>query len=138
MADEGVFVDTNILVYAHDVDAGERHDKAADLMGELWARETPPTVSVQVLQELYVTLARKGVSRRDAAAIVHDYERWDVIANDVALLEAGIEACERFRLSLWDGMILAAALRAGALVLLSEDFQHGRDYGGVKVQNPLI
>ena len=73
MSDKHVFVDTNILVYAHDADAGGKHASAKERVRELWARERPPSVSIQVLQELYVNLVRKGTGAKAGREIVGDY-----------------------------------------------------------------
>ena len=137
MNDNRVFVDTNVLVYAHDVDAGEKHTVAKRKLAELWMRALPPSVSVQVLQELYVNLVRKGATRQGARALVEDYLKWDVVSNGPVVLTEGMRLCERFKLSLWDALIIAAAHRAGATVIWSEDLNTGQDYEGVKVENPL-
>ena len=138
MSDSQVFVDTNILVYAHDLDAGAKHQIARDRVKELWKRPLPPAVSVQVLQESYVNLVRKGLAPNVVAATVTDYFRWHVVNNDPTLLVEGIAVSQRWKISLWDGLIVSAALRANAPHLWSEDLSAGQDYGGVVVVNPLL
>jgi predicted nucleic acid-binding protein len=133
-----VFVDTNILVYAHDLDAGEKHERAKRRVAELWSRPTPPALSVQVLQELFVSLQRRGVTRVAAREVVEDYLHWRVVENTGDLLLEGIAAMDRWSLSFWDALIVAAARKAGAKELWSEDLNVGQDYGGVKVVNPLV
>ena len=81
MSGKGIFVDTNILVYAHDVDAGDKHLRARELVLKLWDEDHPPSISIQVLQELYVTLRKRGVSIKEAQATVGDYLEWDVVEN---------------------------------------------------------
>ncbi len=137
MSDETLFVDTNILVYAHDRDAGERHQAARALVKKLWTELKPPSVSVQVLQEFYVNLMRKSVPEKEASAAVQDYLNWYIVDNDRNLLTSGIEERLRYKLSLWDGLILAAARRAGANVLWTEDFNTGQDYDGILAVDPL-
>jgi len=137
MSDKHVFVDTNILVYAHDADAGKKHASAKERVRELWARQRPPSVSIQVLQELYVNLVRKGAGAKTAREIVGDYLQWDVVANDKALLVEAMRLAERYRVSLWDANVLVAAKRAGAKVVWSEDLSDGQEYEGVRVENPL-
>lgn len=132
-----VFVDTNILVYAHDPDAGYKHTLAKERIGELWARHIPPAISVQVLQELFVNMVRKGVGHKEAAETVEDYSTWDVVENDLELLKAGIESVQAWQTSFWDALILSAAIRSKASILWSEDFNVGQTYDGVLVQNPL-
>lgn len=138
MSDKQVFVDTNILVYAHDRDAGDRHAIARDLITALWRRALPPAVSVQVLQETYVNLVRKGLASSAVTDTITEYFRWHIVNNDSAVLAEGMAASQRWKISLWDGLIVAAALRANAPILWSEDLSAGQDYGGVVVVNPLV
>jgi len=137
MNDKQILVDTNILVYAHDGDAGEKHIAARRRLEELWTRMVPPAVSVQVLQELYVNLVRKGASNPAARRVVEDFMRRNVVTNGPAVLNEGMRLADRFGLSLWDALIVAAARRAGAGVVWSEDLNAGQEYDGVKVENPL-
>ncbi len=134
---DNLFIDTNILVYAHDLDAGEKHIKAKDLVTNLWLSKPLPWISVQVLQELLVTLRRKGVAPAPARETVDAYTHWRVVENDVGLLRAGMVEMDRWQLSFWDGLILAAARHAHAKTILSEDLSHGQNYNGVSVQNPF-
>ncbi|HSF18290.1 MAG TPA: PIN domain-containing protein [Vicinamibacteria bacterium] len=138
MSDESLFIDANILVYAHDKDARVEHETAKTLIRELWSGIRLPSISVQVLQEFYVNLLRKGVSEDEASGAVHDYLNWHVVDNDRSLLTSGIEERRRYKISFWDGLILAAARRAGANVLWSEDFNAGQNYDGVLAVNPLL
>ena len=138
MPSRGLFVDTNLLVYAHDRDAADKHDRAKALVAELWDRPLLPAISVQVLQELYVNLIRRKVSDSEARQTVEDYCVWHVVENDTALLLEGIEIRERLQSSFWDALILAAAKRAKAGTIWSEDFNTGQDYDGVVAVNPLV
>ena len=140
MSDEGLeFCDTNVIVYAYDVTAGEKRDSAKRLLERLWASGSG-VLSVQVLQELFVTLTRKGsppLRPVDAQAIVSDMTAWKVIEptrHDV--LEA-IESSMRWNLSFWDAMVLTAAKKAGAAVLWSEDLNDGQIFDGTVVHNPF-
>lgn len=132
-----VFVDTNILVYAHDRDAGRKHARARDLVKEAWLSDTFPAISVQVLQELFVNLRNHGVSLADAREIVSDYSSWRVAGNTVDLCLQAIEESERWHVSFRDGLILAAARSMRATILWSEDLNAGQDFGGIRVVNPL-
>jgi predicted nucleic acid-binding protein len=132
-----IFIDTNVLVYAHDLDAGEKHAKAKKLLADFWLSRPLPWVSVQVLQELLVTLRRKGVAIDDARETVEAYTRWRVVENDVDLLRAGMAEMERWQLSFWDGLILAAARHARVPTILSEDLSCAQNYNGIGVQNPF-
>ena len=132
-----IFVDTNILVYAYDLDAGAKHERAKKKVLSLWRNTEPPAISVQVLQEFYVNLIRLGADHADARETVSDYTSWRVMPNTVSLLESGIDESERWQLSFWDGLILAAARESDASLLWSEDLSAGQDYDGVIVHNPL-
>jgi predicted nucleic acid-binding protein len=137
MSDEVVFIDTNVLVYAYDRTAGEKHRKARALVLGLRGEQPLPVVSVQVLQELYVNLLRKGLSDVDASEILELHLAWKVVTNDPDLLLAGVRARERWQLSPWDAWIVAAAQRGGADVIWTEDLNNGQDYGGVRAVNPF-
>lgn len=137
MSDERVFLDTNILVYAYDRSAGDKHDRAKELVLGLRRRPTVPAISVQVLQELFVNLVRKGVSAEEAGEVVGLHLAWKVVVNDVEVFRAGLEAQRRWQLSPWDAWIVAAAQRAGAGELWTEDLNADQDYGGVRTVNPF-
>jgi len=132
-----IFIDTNVLVYAHDIDAGDKHEEAKRLLTKLWQSTPLPWISIQVLQELLVTLRRKGISAIDARDTVEAYTNWRVVENDVALLKTGMKEMERWQLSFWDSLILAAARHARVLTILSEDLSNKQDYHGIRVENPF-
>jgi predicted nucleic acid-binding protein len=133
------FVDTNVLVYAHDVDAGERHVVAAHLVARLWETRGA-VISTQVLQEFYVNATRKIPSplpRAEAREVVKTYAVWqtEVIGPPEIALASELE--EQQRLSFWDALIVAAALKGGARTILSEDLSPGRSIAGVRIENPF-
>ncbi len=132
-----VFLDTNILVYAYDMDGGEKRSVALELVERGWLQPGSTAISVQVLQEMYVNLIRKGRSHEEASVIVHDLSGWPVVQNTVALLHSALKIRDRWQTSLWDALILAAASEAGATTLITEDLNDGQDYGGIRVQNPF-
>lgn len=136
MSDE-FFIDTNILVYAHDLDAGKKHDIAKKLLAGFWNSKPWPWISVQVLQELLVTLRRKGVASSDITETISDYMRWRVVENNMQLLKAGMVEMDRWQLSLWDSLIMAAARSVGVKVIYSEDMSDEQDYGGIRIVNPF-
>jgi predicted nucleic acid-binding protein len=138
MGVDQVFIDTNILVYAYDLDAGEKHRIAKDKVSSLWHRELLPSISVQVLQEFYVNLIRKKIAAEIAGDIVSHYLEWDVIDNDRFLFIEGLRWKEKWKLSYWDALILAAAKKARAKEVWSEDLASGHKYDGIVVLNPLI
>ena len=134
------FVDTNVLVYAYDRAAGAKRDLARDLLEALW-NEGRGVLSTQVLQEFYVNVRRKttpSVSQEEARALVADYLAWDPIVNDGAAVLEAVDASHRYRLSLWDALIVVAARRGEASVLYSEDLDHGQTFGSVQVLNPFL
>jgi predicted nucleic acid-binding protein len=136
---ERVFVDTNILVYAHDRSAGTKHELARQLLERLW-EERSAVISTQVLQELYVNLRRqaaKPLSRARAAAIIEDYLSWEVVINDGKSILEALEIERAHRLSFWDALIVQAAIASRAEVLYSEDLNDGQRIAGVRVRNPL-
>ena len=133
------FVDTNILVYAYDLSAGEKHQLARSILQHLWQTKTG-CLSVQVMQELFVTLTQKvqrPLSTDKARMIVADFSTWQVHAPDGEDVLGAIDIQQRFQLSFWDAMILRSASQLGAKVVFSEDLIHGQDYGGFQVVNPL-
>ncbi len=133
-----VFVDTTVLVYAHDLDAGMKHTRAKKLLSELWATKPLPWISVQVLQELFVTLRRGGIPVSKVRETVEAYTHWRIVENDIPLFRCGVAEMQRWQLSLRDGLILAAARQARVPTVLSEDFSNGQDYDGVCMQNPFL
>ena len=133
-----VSFDTNILVYAADSGAGEKHARAVDFTRRAVAGDC--ILSLQSLAEFYYAVTRKGLMTPEAAAGLID--EWRAVfpvcsASGDDLAEA-ITAVRRHRLSFWDAMLWAAAREAGCRMLLSEDFQDGRDIGGVRFVNPFI
>ncbi len=133
------FVDTNILVYAHDRSAGEKHNRARALVEQLW-HSGEGVLSTQVLQELCVNLRRKSnrpLSSDEMIRLIEDYLSWEVVVNspDSAVQALQLEA--RYKVSFWDALILHAAETAGAAVLYSEDLAAGQRYGSTRVINPL-
>ena len=133
------FVDTNILMYAHDTSAGAKHERAKALVEDLW-RQRSGVVSTQVLQELCVNIRRKAgrpVDLRTAREIVADYLSWRVVTNTGESILEALQLEERYQISFWDALIVQAAEASGAAVLYSEDLSDGQTYRGVRVVNPL-
>ncbi len=134
------FVDTNILVYAHDSAAGYKHNQAKTLVGELW-NSGYGCLSIQVLQEFYVTVAHKvsnPLQPEITARIISDLSQWRLHVPDVDGVLEAIDIQQRNRLSFWDAMIICSAKKLGCTVLLTEDLNNGQFYEGVKAQNPFI
>ncbi len=133
------FVDTNVLVYAHDLKAGARHDAARTRVEQLWETRSG-VVSTQVLQELYAVVTRKTaipITVSAARQLVKDYLAWECVVNDADAIVAAFDFESRYRISFWDALIVNAANAAGADVLLTEDLSPGQRYGDVVVENPF-
>lgn len=139
MSADRQFIDTNVLVYAHDVTAGDKHSRACTLLEELWDTRQG-CLSVQVLQEFFVTSTRKIPKPLDvtaAAQVVGDLAHWHLHAPAAADVLAAIDIHRRTGASFWDAMILRSAKELGCQVLHSEDLNPGQDYEGVRVSNPF-
>jgi predicted nucleic acid-binding protein len=133
------FVDTNVLVYAHDLRDTTRRPIAQARLDRLWA-DRAGVVSAQVLQEFHNVATRKmkpPMSPRAARQIIATYSAWPVISPDAALIVAASVLSEQYPISFWDALIVEAARRAGAGRLLTEDLQGGRRLGGVLIENPF-
>ena len=139
MSGNRLFVDTNILLYAHDDSAGGKRDQARALVEQLW-ESRDGCLSVQVLQEFFVNVTRKIAKPLDAGAakeIVADFSRWylHVPAADDVLAVIGIH--QRAGISLWDAMIVRSVAEIGCAVLYSEDLNADQKYSEIRVENPF-
>ncbi len=133
------FVDTNILLYAYDAAAGERHEKALAVITSL-ARERTGALSAQVLQEFYVNATRKFVvplTPDEARSRVRVLSRWTTHSPTAGDVVAASEIAERNHVSFWDAMIVRSASELGCDTLFSEDLSPGQLIEGVRVVNPL-
>jgi predicted nucleic acid-binding protein len=134
-----VFVDTNVLVYARDSSEPDKQPRAGAWVEHLWRTRTA-RLSFQVLQEYYATTTRKlkpGLSPEQARADIRDLLAWRPVPVGADVIEAGWSVEDRFGLSCWDALIVAAAKIAGCDYLLTEDLQHGAELDGLRVVNPF-
>ncbi|MGO8957571.1 MAG: PIN domain-containing protein [Streptosporangiaceae bacterium] len=134
------FVDTNVLVYAYDITAGAKHGAARALVEELWSTRAG-CLSIQVLQEFFVTTTRKIPRPLDASAaadIVEDLAHWHVYAPAASDVLAAIDIHQRTGASFRGAMIVRSAKELGCQTLHSEDLNHGQEYEGLRVSNPFI
>jgi predicted nucleic acid-binding protein len=134
-----VFVDTNILIYAHDLDAAEKHQIAKDIVQDLWKQRTG-CLSMQVLQEFYVNVIRKiasPLSKKAARAVVSTYLIWCVETSSEEI-SAAFHIEDEARIGFWDALIVAAAVKAGADRILTEDLNAGQTISGLLIENPFI
>lgn len=137
--EELVFVDTNILAYAHDTSEESKQPIAKDLLDELWESERG-ALSTQVLQEFYVVATRKfepALSRKEAREIVSNYGEWKLLRIDLVMIVNASQLEEKHQLMFWDALIIEAARRSGATRLLSEDLSSGRTIEGIAIENPF-
>ena len=133
------FVDTNLLVYSRDASEGEKQPKAMQWMSYLWQHRTG-RLSYQVLQEFYVTVTHKlnpGLPIEMARSDVRLLMSWRPISASTAVLERAWALQDRYHLSWWDALIVAAAQTAGCRYLLTEDLQENQELDDVVVVNPF-
>lgn len=133
------FVDSNILIYAHDLDAGAKRDQAVAKLRELWDSGTG-RLSGQVLQEFYVNATHKlttPVARASAREVIETYGVWVHHATTARTVLRASEISDLVRISFWDALIVASAEQAGAAEILSEDLGDGQVIAGIQVVNPF-
>jgi predicted nucleic acid-binding protein len=132
------FVDTNILICAHDIDAKSKHEVAKSILADLWSKRRG-VLSVQVLQEFYVNVTRKiavPLSKNAARTVTASYALWCTETTPAEILSA-FRIEDEFRIGFWDALILASAARCGARRILSEDLNAGQTIAGVRIENPF-
>ena len=132
------FVDTNVLIYAHDVDAKAKHQTAKRVLHGLWNERTG-ILSVQVLQEFYVNVTRKiphPLSKESARLVVSTYTTW-CIDTTPAEFTSAFRIDDESHIGFWDALILASAVKSGADRILSEDLNAGQTISGVRIENPF-
>ncbi len=133
-----VFVDTNILIYAHDTDQKAKHSVARKLITEL-LQDRRLVVSPQVLQEFYVNVTRKirkPLAKAIARDIVRDFSVWSIDTSPSDISTA-FRIEDQSKISFWDALICASAIKCGAKTLLSEDLNPGQIIAGILVTNPF-
>ena len=133
------FVDSNVLVYAHDNSAGWKQKVAQALLEQLWASDTG-VLSTQVLQEFCVTVRRKSarpLSANETKQIVGALLSWEIVVNTPVSVLRALEIESRYQISFWDALIIQAAESSGAAILYSEDLASGQNYGSIRVVNPF-
>jgi len=139
MTAELVLVDTNVLLYAHDRQAGRKREVARELLERLW-RSRGGALSTQVLQEFYVNATRKlpkPLSAPRARTVIERYATWRTHSIQAADILAASELERRYRQSFWDALVIVSAWRLGARTLASEDLQHGRRIAGLEIVDPF-
>jgi len=135
-----LFVDTNILIYAHDTEAGKKYVLASQIIEELWSNRLG-ILSTQVLQEFYVNVTAKilkPLPKTEAASYVKQYFVWPVVRVSTTTIGKAFEIEVRNKLSFWDALIVSAAFQAGAKTILSEDLNPGQKIAGISILNPFL
>lgn len=139
MSAELVFVDTNVLVYARDASELVKQPLALSWLDMLW-ESNRGRLSIQVLNEFYVTVTRKlnpGLTLEEAREDVRGLLTWEPIPLDSVSIDGAFGVQDRYGFSFWDALIVMAAHLSGTRYLLSEDLQDGQDLQGVLVVDPF-
>ena len=134
-----IFLDTNIIVFAHDRSSGDKHADAREIMDYLWENRKG-VISVQVLQEFFVCVTKKifkPLPIKNARDILDYLSTWDVVANDKHITLKAIDIQERYHFSFWDSLIIQAAIQGQARIVLSEDLPGGQVVKDLKILNPF-
>ena len=133
------FIDTNVLIYAHDFDVPQKRAVAQSVLWELWESRSG-VLSVQVLQEFYVNVTRKiksPLTKEVARQIVSSYSTWcrETSLSDVV---GAFRIEDSANISFWDSLIVASAIKCGASRLLSEDLHPSQVIAGIRIENPFL
>jgi predicted nucleic acid-binding protein len=133
------FVDANVLVYAFDASAGKKQPLAEALLARLWEEGTG-CLSVQVLQEFFVTVTKKvarPLSLDEAAERIREFATWKVFTPTAGDVLGAIAIQKQAKINFWDAMLVQAAAESGCDVLWSEDLNAGQLIRGVRLTNPF-
>jgi predicted nucleic acid-binding protein len=134
-----VFLDTNILVYAHDLDAGMKHAVAVEIVKDMWEKRTG-VLSTQILQEFYISVTRKiknPISPFEAREIIKTYACWEIRENTSISVIRASEIEEKHRISFWDALVVVAAYEGKVDKILTEDLNSGQLIEGILIENPF-
>lgn len=138
-AETATFVDTNVLVYAHDASESTKQPMARAVLEGLWASGTG-ILSTQILTEFYsvaTSRSKLAMSPGEAREIVELYSAWRVMLIEPSLILTASRLQEQHSLSFWNALIVETARLAGAGRLLTQDLQDGQDIEGVRVEDPF-
>jgi predicted nucleic acid-binding protein len=134
-----IFIDTNILIYAYDLSAADKHAIAKEVVRDIW-NERRGVLSTQVLQEFSVAVTSKiarPINFETVKIIISDFLLWDVVVNNGHSILEALNIQAKHKLSFWDALIVQAAIKGGAGILLTEDLSDGRVIEGVRIKNPF-
>lgn len=134
-----VFLDTNIFIYAHDLDAAAKHRTALHIIKDLWVKRTG-VLSTQVLQEFYVNVTKRiltPIPPLEAREIIRTYLCWQIQEITPMSTIRASELEEKYRISFWDALIIVAAYEAKVDKILTEDLNSGQIIEGILIENPF-
>jgi predicted nucleic acid-binding protein len=132
------FVDTNVLIYAHDGGAGQKHERSVQLLSRL-VEGGAGAISIQVLAEFYSAATRKlGIASQEAAEILADLGGWIIHRPGHADLLRAARFQRRYKMSWRDALVVTGAVELGCSVLWSENLADGQRYGSLTVRNPFV
>ena len=140
MKDDKIFIDTNVLVYAFDISAGIKHEKAKNIIENCWRLENG-IISAQVLEEFFVCLTKKIPSHIDSIIvkqIIKDFLKWRTAAIDGDMILEAIDISIRHKFSFRDSLMIASAISGGANIIFSEDISDSQTIDGIVIKNPFI
>jgi predicted nucleic acid-binding protein len=132
------FIDTNVLVYAHDGGAGKKHTKSVQLLARLF-EDASGALSVQILSEFYNAATKKlSMKSAEAEAAISDLGGWLIHRPGHADVLKACRLHRRYNIAWWDAMVLNSAIEVGCSILWSEDLNDGQRYDKVTVRNPFL
>ncbi len=134
-----IFLDTDILIYAHDLDAGNKHHVALEIVKDLWEKRTG-ILSTQVLQEFYVNVTKKipnPISPLETREIIRSYICWVTRETPPMSIIRASEIEEKYHISFWDALVVVAAYEARVDKILTEDLSSGQIIEGILIENPF-
>lgn len=140
MSPAPAFFDTNILVYLFSRDDPAKQQAAERLYVET-SSDGSATVSTQVLQEFYAVTTRslaEPLHPATARLAAQEFSEQNLVRLEAPMLFKAMDRVSRDSVSFWDALIVEAALAGGCRTLFSEDFQHGRAIGPLRVVNPFL
>lgn len=133
------FVDTNIVVYAHDRSSGKKHKISKEILRKLWQKRIG-ILSTQVLQEFFYIATKKisdPINLSKARESIKHLLAWKLVVNDGPSILQAIDLYKKYKYSFWDSLIIQAAITGKAEILLSEDLRSGQIIESVKIINPF-
>lgn len=139
MKEDKIFVDTNVLVYAFDISAGIKHEKAVEIIEDCWRLENG-IISSQVLEEFFMCLTKKIPVHIDSIIvkqIIKDFLKWKTVVIDGEIILEAIDIHNKYKYSFWDSMIIASAIEGGANIIFSEDFSNSHIIKDIVIKNPF-